>query len=201
MAAVETTESGKICGKNKKRKEKESEGAQGAVREMGKGVAESSPTLVGLTEETGAMVVWDEESAGEEESVREKGGSSSGEATEGYNPKKKKSLGVKVPGTARANKKRKVSSSIPIDTPPTRGRSTRKESKRKATGKGKKKLVEPIEAVEIEEMDLVLRDEKDAEEMKVVTPKAKKIKTSKKKSASKTKSAEPSPLAKKPGLP
>ncbi|XP_070020637.1 protein pxr1-like [Nicotiana sylvestris] len=165
---------------------------------MGKGVDESSPTLVGLTEETGAMVAWSEESAGEEESVREKGGSGSGEATEGlvrlgknvqehipseqepleellrkmsnsYNPKKKKSSEVKIPCTYWANKKRK----------------------------GKKKVVDPVEAGNIEDMNLVIRDKEEAEEVEVVTPKAKKIKTSKKKSPSKTKSAKHSTLEKR----
>ncbi|XP_070037166.1 uncharacterized protein [Nicotiana tomentosiformis] len=46
-------------------------------------------------------------------------------------------------------------------------------------------------------MDLVLHDEEEAEEVEAVTPKVKKIKTSKKKSPSKTKSAEPSTLAKR----
>ncbi|XP_070043255.1 uncharacterized protein [Nicotiana tomentosiformis] len=183
VADVETTESGNIGGKDKKKKkEKESEGAQGDVREMGKGVVESLPILVGLTEETRAMVLWSEESAEEEENLREKGGSVSGEAVEGlvrlwkrfqepvssvqepledllkrvsdsYNPKRKKSSEVKIPGTSRANKKRKTASSIPIETPPTRGRATRsqkkhseaklekalEECKRKAAAKGKKK--------------------------------------------------------------
>nr|XP_016515304.1 PREDICTED: uncharacterized protein LOC107832017 [Nicotiana tabacum] len=71
------------------------------------------------------------------------------------------------------------------------------ESKRKVAAKGKRKVIEPIEAVEIEEMDLVLRDEEEAEEMEVVTPKAKKSKTSTKKSISKTKSVDPSTLAKR----
>ncbi|XP_070037003.1 uncharacterized protein [Nicotiana tomentosiformis] len=240
VAGVETTESGKIGGKNKKRKEKENEGVQGDVRGTGQEVVESSPTLVGLTKETRAMVVWSEESAGEEESVREKGGSGSGEAAEGlvrlrkrfqepvpsmhdplkdllrrvshsYNPKRKKSSGVKIRGTTRENKKRKAASSIPVVNPPTRGRATRsqkkqseaelekalEESKRKVVAKGKKKVVELVEAVEIEEMDLVFHDEDEAEEMKVVTPKAKNIKTSTKKFVSKTKSTEPSTLAKR----
>ncbi|XP_075111151.1 uncharacterized protein LOC107793019 [Nicotiana tabacum] len=194
---------------------------------MGKGVAKSSPTLVGLTSEIGATVVWSEESVGEEESVREKGGSGSGEAAKGLvrlgknvqepvpserepledllrkvsdnYPKKKKSSRVKVHGTARANKKRKAASSIPVETPRTRERATRsqkkqseaklekalEESKRKTGAKGKKKkVIELAEEVEFEEMDLVLRDEEEDKEMEVETPKAKKIKTSKKKFAS-----------------
>ncbi|XP_075109521.1 uncharacterized protein LOC107828241 isoform X2 [Nicotiana tabacum] len=125
--------------------------------------------------------------------------------------KEKRSLGVKVPGTARANKKRKTASSIPIETSPTRGRATRsqkkqskaelekalEESKKKASAKGKKKVVEPVKAVEIDEMDLVLWDKEETEDMKVVTPKAKKVKTSTKKFVSKTKSAKPSTFAKR----
>ncbi|XP_070013849.1 uncharacterized protein [Nicotiana sylvestris] len=162
---VETTESGKFGGKNKNRKEKESEGVRGTVRGVKKGVAESSPTSVSLTKETSAM----------------------------------------------ENKKRKVASSIPVETPPTRGRATKsqkkqskaelektlEESKRKVASKGKKKVVKPVEAVEINEMDLVLRDEDETEEVEVVTPKSKKVKTSTKKSVSKIKSAEPSTLAKR----
>ncbi|XP_070007648.1 uncharacterized protein [Nicotiana sylvestris] len=179
---------------------------------MEKGVAKSSPTLLSLSEETEVMVVWSEEFAGEEESVEKKEEVSLEKLLRGcYNPKKKKSSGVKISGTARVNKKIKAASSILARTPPTRGRATRsqkkqseaelekalKESKRKVAAKGKKEVVEPVEAVEIEEMDLVLRDEEEAEEVEVVTPKAKKIKTSKKKSPSKTKSAEPSTLAKR----
>ncbi|XP_070035591.1 protein pxr1-like [Nicotiana tomentosiformis] len=77
------------------------------------------------------------------------------------------------------------------------GRMALNKSKRKVAEKGKKKVVEPAEAVEIEEMDLFLHYEDEAEEVEVVTPKAKKIKTSKKKSPSKTKSAEPSTLVKR----
>ncbi|XP_070056952.1 uncharacterized protein [Nicotiana tomentosiformis] len=62
--------------------------------------------------------------------------------------------------------------------------------------KGKKKVSEPVEVVEIEEMDMVLHDENKAEEVEVMTPKAKKIKTSKKKSPLKNVDAEPSTLSK-----
>nr|XP_009759801.1 PREDICTED: uncharacterized protein LOC104212277 [Nicotiana sylvestris] len=122
----------------------------------------------------------------EKKNVRETRGSGSGEAAEGlvrlgknvqasipsekepfsdllkkvsdsYNPKKKRSSGVKVPGTARENKKRKFVSSIPVETLLTKGRATRgqmkqsdaelekalEESKKKVVAKGKKKVVEP----------------------------------------------------------
>ncbi|XP_070056775.1 uncharacterized protein [Nicotiana tomentosiformis] len=131
--------------------------------------------------------------------------------SDSYNPKRKNNSLVKISGTARVNKKRKTASSIFVVTPPTRGRATRsqkkqseaelekalEESKRKAAAKGKKKMVEHVEEVEIEEMDLVLYDEEETEEVEAVTPKAKKIKSYKKKSHLKTKSAEPSTLAKR----
>nr|XP_009630979.1 ABC transporter F family member 4-like [Nicotiana tomentosiformis] len=72
-----------------------------------------------------------------------------------------------------------------------------KKSKRKVVAKGKKKVSEPVEVIEIEEMDLVLHDDDKAKEVEVVTPKEKKRKTSKKKSPSKTVDAEPSTLAKR----
>ncbi|XP_019261165.1 PREDICTED: titin-like [Nicotiana attenuata] len=111
-----------------------------------------------------------------------------------YNPKKKKSSGDKIPQTTRAQKKRKVASSIPVEIPPKRGRATRKESKRKAAAKGKKKVSEPVDAIEIKEMDIVLHDEDEAEEVEVVTPKAMKRNTSKKKSPSEIVDVESSTL-------
>ncbi|XP_070013484.1 protein pxr1-like [Nicotiana sylvestris] len=128
---------------------------------------------------------------------------------ESYNLKKKGSSGVKTPSTARENKKRKAVSYILVKIPPIRGRAKKsqkkqseaelekalEESKRKATAKGKKKVVEPVEAVEIDKMYLALRDEDETEEVEVLTPNAKKAKTSTKKSISKSKSVEPSTLA------
>ncbi|XP_070049513.1 uncharacterized protein [Nicotiana tomentosiformis] len=162
------------------------------------------------------MVLWSEEVVEEKVSWREKGGTRSSDAgaAEGlvsYNPKKKKSSRVKISGTVRAHKKRKVASYIPVETPPTRERAIRsqkkqseieleralEESTRKVTAKGKKKVSEPVEAIEIEVLDLVLRDERGAEEVEVVTPKAKKRKTSKTKSPSKTVDVEPSTLTKR----
>ncbi|XP_070031226.1 uncharacterized protein [Nicotiana tomentosiformis] len=64
ITGVETTKYGKPSDKNRKKKEKESESAHGDVRGMGKEVSESLPTYVGLTEKTGAMILWSEESAG-----------------------------------------------------------------------------------------------------------------------------------------
>nr|XP_016456920.1 PREDICTED: uncharacterized protein LOC107780835 [Nicotiana tabacum] len=208
MTGVDTAEFEKMGGKNKKGKEKESEGAQGDVRGMGQEVAESSPTPVGLTDAIGVMEGGSEESTKKEKSVKEKGGSGSGEAAEGlirlgkkvqepvpseqepledllkkvcnsYNPTKKRSSRVKVPSTGRANKKRKAASSIPVETSPTRGRATRSQKKQSEA-----------------ELEKALK-EKEVEEMEVVTPKANKIKTSTMKSASKTKSAGPSSLVKR----
>ncbi|XP_070014365.1 uncharacterized protein [Nicotiana sylvestris] len=176
-------------------------------------------TMAGVeTTESRKMGVWSEESAGEEESLREKGGSRSGEATErsvglgknvqepipsveetledqlkrvsnSYNPKRKKSSGVKISkGELQGVRRSRVR---------LNWKKSLEESKRKVVVKRKKKVVKLVEAVEIEETDLVLYDEEVAEEVEVVTPKAKKIKTSKTKSHSKTKSAEPSTLAKR----
>nr|XP_016511843.1 PREDICTED: uncharacterized protein LOC107828956 [Nicotiana tabacum] len=179
-------------------------------------------TMAGVeTTESRKMGVWSEESAGEEESLREKGGSRSGEATErsvglgknvqepipsveetledqlkrvsnSYNPKRKKSSGVKISSTARGELQGVRRSRVRLNW-----KKSLEESKRKVVVKRKKKVVKLVEAVEIEETDLVLYDEEVAEEVEVVTPKAKKIKTSKTKSHSKTKSAEPSTLAKR----
>ncbi|XP_070051781.1 uncharacterized protein [Nicotiana tomentosiformis] len=186
-------------GNNKRRKEKESEGTQGDVRGMGQGVAESSSTPVG--NKVQELVPSKQEPL---EDLLKK-------VSDSYNPKRKRSSGARIPGTAKENKKRKVASSIPVETPPIRGRATRslkkqseaklekalEKSKRKATAKGKKKVVEPDEAVKIDDMDPVRQDEEEVEEMEVVTQKAKKIKASTKKSLSKTKSAGPSSLVKR----
>ncbi|XP_070044877.1 uncharacterized protein [Nicotiana tomentosiformis] len=203
------------------RVKKESKGVRSAVRGKGKRVADSSPTPVRLTKDTGAMVVWEEKSGGEDESVQKIGGNEPGSSVEetladllkkvsqSYNPKKKRTSKAKISGTARANKKRKVAPSDSAENPPTRGRATRsqrkqneadlqkalEESKRKAVAKGKKKMAEPVEAVDIDEMDLVHKDKHVIEEVEVQTPKPKKAKTSTKKSISKSKSAEPSTLA------
>lgn len=224
----------------KKGKEKESKGVRSAVRGKGKRMADPSPTPVSLTKDTCVMVVWEEKSGGVDESVQKTGESGSGEAAEGlvqlgknrdepgssveetladlikkvtesYNPKKKGSSKAKTPGTARANKKRKVVPSVTVEIPPIRGRAIRsqlkqneaklqnalEESRKKAVAKGKKKMDEPVEAVYIDEIDMVLRGEEDTEEVEVLTPKAKKAKTSTKKSISESKSVEPSTLAKR----
>jgi len=66
-----------------KREKKKSEGARSVGRGMGKGMVDSSPTHVGLTKESGVIVVWSRESDREEESVRKTEGSGSGEAAKG----------------------------------------------------------------------------------------------------------------------
>ncbi|XP_070050276.1 uncharacterized protein [Nicotiana tomentosiformis] len=107
--------------------------------------------------------------------------------SDSYNPKKKMSSGVRVPGTARANKKRKDASSTHVETT----RSDKKQSEaelEKALEESKRKVAAK---------ETRRRDEEEAEEMEVVTPKAKKIKTSTKKFVSKTKSARPSTLVKR----
>ncbi|XP_070039698.1 CUE domain-containing protein 5-like [Nicotiana tomentosiformis] len=232
---IESFESIRIGGKNKKEKEKESEGARSEERVMGKRVVDSSPTP-----DTSIMAVCGAESGKMEESVKKIGGSESGEAAEGlvklgqyvdelgssveetladllkkvsesYNRKKKRTSKAKIPGTARDNKKRKASPSDSAENPPTRGRATRsqlkqnkadlqkvlEENKRKVITKGRKKMAEPVEAVDLDEMNLVHQDKDVIEEVEVQTPKSKKANTSTKKSISVSKSAEPSTLAKR----
>ncbi|XP_070039770.1 uncharacterized protein [Nicotiana tomentosiformis] len=95
-------------------------------------------------------------------------------------------------------------------TPPTRVRTTRSQRKQteadlekalaesaKKDAKGKKKMGESSETIEIEVMDLVLHDEKKAKEVEVVTPSSKKPKTSKKKSPEKSVDIESSALTKR----
>nr|XP_016439545.1 PREDICTED: uncharacterized protein LOC107765418 [Nicotiana tabacum] len=130
---------------------------------------------------------------------------------ESYNPKKKGSSKAKTPSTASANKKSKAAPSVTIEIPPTRGRAIRSqlkqneaelqkalgESRRKTVAKGKKKVDEHVKAIDIDEMDLVLRDEDETEEVEVLTPKAKKSKTSTKKFVSESNFVEPSTLVKR----
>ncbi|XP_070029747.1 uncharacterized protein [Nicotiana sylvestris] len=154
IVGVETTKSGEVGGKNRKGKERESKGARSAMRGKGKEVVDSLPTPMSLTKDTCAM---------------------------------RGSSKVKTPGTARANNKRKADPSITVETPLTRVRATRsqkkqsdvelekalEESRRKAVAKGKKKMSEPVD---VDEMDLVLRDKEETEEVEVLTPKPKKAK-------------------------
>nr|XP_009797252.1 PREDICTED: eukaryotic translation initiation factor 5B-like [Nicotiana sylvestris] len=157
-------------------------------------------TKLGKVGESGAMVVWSEEFAGEEKSVREIGGSGSGETAEGLVQLGKENVEETVPFEQetladllkKGNKKRKTASSIPVETLPTRGRATRsqkkqseaelenalEESKRKVVAKGKKKVVESVEVIAIDEIDLALWDEEETRDVE-------------------TKSVEPSTLAKR----
>jgi len=189
-------------------------------------VVDSSPTS-----EFVRMAICRAEPEKEEEGGRHTGASESGEATEGlvnlgkqadkpgssaeetladllkklsdsYQPKKNITPKATTSGTARANKKWKVSPSETSDIPLPRGRTTRsklkqsekelqralEESKKKRVDKGKEKVVEPVE---LDEMDLVDQSEKVAK-VEVQTLKPKKAKTS-----SVSKSDEPSILAKR----
>lgn len=128
-----------------------------------------------------------------------------------YNPNKKKSVVVKIPEKVAGGKKRKASSSIPVETLPTGGRTIRSQKKQseanlkkalaksamKVTAKGKKKVGEMSEAIEKVEIDLVLDDDDEAEEVKVVSPSAKNRETSKKKSQDKSIAIEDSALSKR----
>nr|XP_016474437.1 PREDICTED: uncharacterized protein LOC107796206 [Nicotiana tabacum] len=159
IAGVETIESERIDDNNKKKKEKESEGVQGDVRGKGKeGVVESSPTPVGLTEETWGVMELRKRFQELVPSVQEPLENLLKRVSDSYNPKKKQSSGVKTPRTARAHKKRKAASSIPVETPPTRGKATRKPStlarRTRSTRKSRKvQVVEEEESEEEEETD------------------------------------------------
>ncbi|XP_070049229.1 uncharacterized protein [Nicotiana tomentosiformis] len=202
---VESSESRRIGGKNKKEKEKESE-ESGQIEESvkkngGSGSGEAAEGLVKLGKKI------NEPGSSVEETLTDL----LKKVSESYNPKNKRTSKAKIPGTARANKKRKAPPSDSAEIPPTRGRATRsqlkqseadlqkalEESKRKAVAKGKKKMAEPVEAVDVDEMDLVHQDKYVIEEVEVQTPKPKKAKTSTKKSIYVSKSAEPSTLAKR----
>ncbi|XP_070007707.1 secreted RxLR effector protein 161-like [Nicotiana sylvestris] len=82
IAGVETTESGEVGGKNEKEKKK-SKGARSTISENGTRVADSSPTLVSLTKDAGAMVVWGDEPGS---SVEETLADLLKKVTESYNP-------------------------------------------------------------------------------------------------------------------
>nr|XP_009776111.1 PREDICTED: uncharacterized protein LOC104225933 [Nicotiana sylvestris] len=99
LKGKETSESRKRGGKNKKVKEKESEGVRSGERGMGKRVVDSSPTS-----DKGRMAICGAESNKVEENLLKKVGDS-------YNPKKKRTSKAKTSGTARANKKRKAAPS------------------------------------------------------------------------------------------
>nr|XP_016465685.1 PREDICTED: uncharacterized protein LOC107788522 [Nicotiana tabacum] len=128
-----------------------------------------------------------------------------------YNPKKKRKSMVKTPGTARDNNKMKVTPFDSIEIPPTRGRATRcqlkknkevmqkasEEGKKKRLDKGMKKVGEPVEAVDVDEMDLVHQDEDVNTEVGFQTPNPKKAKTSSKKSTPMPKFVDPSTRVKK----
>ncbi|XP_019245206.1 PREDICTED: uncharacterized protein LOC109225070 [Nicotiana attenuata] len=126
-----------------------------------------------------------------------------------YNPKKRRTPTPKASSTARTTKKRKAASPTTTDIPLPKRRATRsklkqsedelqkamEESKKKIMDKGKAKVAEPVEAIDVDEMDPVHQGEHVTVE--VQTPKPKKTKSSSKKSSSVSKFAEPSSLAKR----
>ncbi|XP_019260696.1 PREDICTED: microtubule-associated protein futsch-like [Nicotiana attenuata] len=163
----------------------ESEGVSSDVRKKGKKVADSSPTS-----EMVRMAIYGAEHEKVVESSKKTGGSDSGEEAEEL---KRRTPTPKAPSTGKTTKKRKATSPTTADIPLPKGRATRsklkrskdelqkamEESKKKRMDKGKAKVAEPVEAVDVDEMDP-----------------PKKIKTSSKKSSSVSKTAEP-PLAKR----
>ncbi|XP_070017636.1 uncharacterized protein [Nicotiana sylvestris] len=212
IAGVDATKSREVGGRIKKGKEKEGKSTRSVVRGKSKRVVDSSLTHVDLKKETGAMVVWRENFAEIEES--ETLADLLKRVTDSYNPKKKGSSKAKTPGIARANRKRKGApaiSFVTVEIPPTRDKATRiqkkqdeeklekalEKSKRKVVAKRKKKMSEPVKAVDVDEMDMVLRGEEETKKVEVMTPKPKKAKTSTKKSVLESKSAERSTIAKR----
>ncbi|XP_019252640.1 PREDICTED: neurofilament medium polypeptide-like [Nicotiana attenuata] len=101
-----------------------------------------------------------------------------------YKPKKNRTPKLKTPVTARANKKRKDASSETTETPLPKGRATRsklkkseeelqkamEESKKKRMDKGKAKVAEPIEAVDVDKMDPVHQGEHVTVEVEFAEP-------------------------------
>ncbi|XP_070018051.1 uncharacterized protein [Nicotiana sylvestris] len=149
-----------------------------------------------------------------EESGKKSGGSGSGEAAKdlkvgaSYDPKKRRTPTSKAPSATKPSKKRKAFSPTTTETPLPKGRDPRSrvkqseselqkalvESKKKRMDKGKGKVAESSEAVDVEEMEQVHQEEHTT--MEFQTPKPKKTKTSSKKSSSVSKAAKP-PLAKR----
>ncbi|XP_070004984.1 uncharacterized protein [Nicotiana sylvestris] len=196
---VETSESRKRGDKNKEEKEKESEGVRKESVKKTRGSDDEG--LVNLEQKE------DEPGSSVEETLADL----LKKVGDNYNPKKNRTSITKTPGTARANKKRKATPYDTIEIPPIRGRATRsqlkqneevmqkalEESKKKRMDKGKKKVGELVEAVDVDEMDLVYQDENENAEVEVQTPKPKKSKTSTKKSTPMSMCAKPSTREKK----
>ncbi|XP_019251078.1 PREDICTED: uncharacterized protein LOC109229995 [Nicotiana attenuata] len=90
-----------------------------------------------------------------------------------YDPKKRRTPTLKAPSTAKPSKKRKASSPTTAEISLPKGRATRSmvkqseselqkalaESKKKRMDKGKAKVAEPSEAVNVEEMEQVHHEE------------------------------------------
>ncbi|XP_070021515.1 uncharacterized protein [Nicotiana sylvestris] len=177
-------ESRRIGGKNKREKEKESEGVSSDMRGKGKEVVDSSPTS-----ETVKMAIYGAEPEKVVESSKKTGGSGSGGAAEeivnlsshtdepgssieetladllknvgaSYNPKKRRTPTPTIPSTARTSKKRKVASSITTDISLPKGKSTRSKLKQsedelqKAMEGSKKKRMDRGKAKVAEPVDM-----------------------------------------------
>lgn len=134
------------------------------------------------------------------------------EVSDSFNPKKKKIAREKTPGKGTGGTKRKTASFILVAISPTKGKTIRSQKKqseanlnnalaegaKKASTRAKKKVSEPSEAVQIEEMNLVLQDEDEVEDMEVPTPSAKsREKISQKKSQEKEADEEGSAVSKR----
>ncbi|XP_070006018.1 uncharacterized protein [Nicotiana sylvestris] len=209
---VKTPESRKRGGKNKREKEKESEGVRSDERGKGKKVVDSSSTS-----ETDRMAICGVESEKVEENGKKTGESGSRKTTEGLVHlgmhidelgssveetladllkkvgdsiiPRKIELQKHRPLAQRANKKRKDAPSDTTEIPLPRGRAMKsklkqsgeelqkslEKSKKKKMDKGKEKAGDPVEVVDVDEMDLIHQSEKVTNEVEVQTPQAQEI--------------------------
>ncbi|XP_070008181.1 protein pxr-1-like [Nicotiana sylvestris] len=121
-----------------------------------------------------------------------------------YNPKKRRTPTPKTPSIAKTTKKRKAASPTITDFSLPKRRATRsklkqseeelqkamEESKKKRMDKGKVKVAELVESVDVDEMDPVHQGKHVTVEVEVQTPKPKKTKTSSKKTRSAVKAKQ-----------
>ncbi|XP_070010257.1 uncharacterized protein [Nicotiana sylvestris] len=193
---VELPKLRRSAGKKKPEKEKEREGACGEERENGKRVVDYSSTA-----DLSVLAICGVEQENVEESGKntqgDEPGSSTGETLAdllkkvgaSYDPKKRRTPTPKALSAPKPSKKRKVSSPTTTKTSLPKGRATRSrvkqsesdlqkalaESKKKRMAKGKGKVAESLEAVEVEEMEQVYREEVPTVEVQTPKPKSPKL--------------------------
>nr|XP_016454092.1 PREDICTED: uncharacterized protein LOC107778358 [Nicotiana tabacum] len=161
-------------------------------------IGDETGFLVDRKSTSGAMVLWGDESTDREESV-EIGGSGSGDTTAAEGLKGngwQEEKGCLFYPSRDSSHKRKNYKELE-EAKLGQLEKALPESAKKAAAKGKKNDGQTSEEIQIEEMDLVLHDEDEAEEVEVVTPTSKKIKTSEEKSPEKSVKIEESALFKR----